>query len=107
MGDELLSVQQRRSVEEPGEGEEGGGGEGDEGRGRSSPSGFASRPPRNRRRSLSRRSRSPSLGEEPSTDERVDDLIDSMLAMTVRGMRGRSKGNSSVKNKRERFESQG
>ena len=83
--DELFSVR-HRSAEELGEGEEGGGGgEGDGGRGRSSPSG-ASRPRRNRRRSSLSRSRS-LLGEEPSNGERLEDLIDSMLAMTVRRMR--------------------
>lgn len=91
--EELLSVQRRSVNEELGEGAEGGGGEegdggGDGGgRGRSSPSGASSRARRNR--SLSRRSRSPSLGEEPSTDERLDDLLDSMLAMTVRRRMGR------------------
>ena len=87
--DELFDLQ-HRSVEEPGAGEEGGG-EGDAGggRGHSSPSG-ASRPRRNRRRSSLSRSLSRSrclVGEEPSggdDDERLEDLIDSMLAMTVR-----------------------
>ena len=88
--DELFDLQ-HRSVEEPGAGEEGGG-EGDAGggRGHSSPSGArASRRPRRSSSSLSRSlSRSRCLvGEEPSCgddDERLEDLIDSMLAMTVR-----------------------
>jgi len=86
--------------EEPGKGEEE---EGGEGRGCSSPGATWPRQSRRRcRRSLSR-SRCLLAEEEPRDGERLEDLIDSMLAMTVRVMRqGRECGREREETRRRK-----